>query len=133
MTNVLVLAGIGISGIILAILSLMLVGIGKQIAKTPDIEELRGTKVRTESDKSSFHSPEKMPKVFVMGFSLIYIFGSGVVLLSNDSVAMTVIGGVSVFAAVLFAATIVFFELSIYQRMQKNVNENGEKYDINVP
>jgi hypothetical protein len=120
-TEMFIIFSIGFSAVIMVILSMAIITFGKLIAKTPDGEERRGEKVRDESAKTVWHSPERMPKIFVMSFWTIYIIGSLVLLLSTPRVA--ILGGAAVISALIFSATIAALEIISYNLMCKNVIE----------
>src|SRR5512137_2779722 len=65
MISDLVLVSVIFSAILLILMSVGVVTFGKLIAKTPDRDELRGIKKRTEEDKKAWYSPENMPMNFV--------------------------------------------------------------------
>jgi hypothetical protein len=116
-----ILLSIGFSAVIMVTLSMAIMVFGKLIAKTPDGEERRGEKVRSDSDKKVWHSPENMPKVFVMSFGTLYIIGSLVLFFAPQRIA--ILGGAAIIAALLFSATITALEIITYNLMQKNLVE----------
>jgi hypothetical protein len=69
--------------------------------------------------KEKTDAPTRHAKLFILGFWIIYIIGMGIILLSNNS-RLVIIGWVMTFSAVLFAGTILLFEMKIYKVMMNN-------------
>lgn len=119
--TIFIIFSIGFSAVIMLILSMAILTFGKLIAKTPDGQERRGEKIRDEQSKQTWHSPENMPKVFVISFVTLYIIGIATLLFAPQRIA--IIGGATVIAALLFSATIAALEVLTYNLMRKNLVE----------
>lgn len=111
------------SMILMVVLSIEIIAFGNLIAKTPDREELRGEKKRTDNDKLKWYSPERMPKNFVISFWAIQILGCIVTFGAGDNTNIAIIGGCLLFTALLFSATIGALEILMYRMMQINITE----------
>jgi len=120
---ILIVAGIGILVILMEILCAGMVMFGKLIAETPDGKEMRGERIRSEESKKLWSSPENMPKLFAVGFNLVFIIGCMVLFLSNGSIVMMIFGGVIVFSALFFAVGIVMHEMMMYNQMVVNLKD----------
>jgi hypothetical protein len=62
-----------------------------------------------------------MSKIFAFAFSILFVIGSVIFILASGSKVIMIIGGVSMFSALLFSATIVALELIMYRTMQANL------------
>lgn len=123
MTNQLIILGVSMSAMITIILCVGMITIGKEIGKIPDGQELRGERVRNETDKKRWSSPEEMPKLFALGTLLIFMTGCMILSASDNSVVLRVIGGTTIFSAILFASGILAHELVIYNQMIANMTD----------
>lgn len=121
--NMLVYVTIGFTSIIMIVLALALISLGNLIESTPDGRERRGELIRNDTDKNSLLAPKNISRVFAVVLIILFLIGSLIVVASNGSKVIVIIGGVTIFSALLFSATIVIFELMIYQTMQKNLKE----------
>ena len=124
--DILIYAGICISGVILLILCAGMVTLGKIIANTPDGRELRGERIRDELSKNTWSSPENLPKVLAYAFGTLFVTGSVILVVSNENIIMLIIGGVTVFSAIFFASGTAFFEMLMYNQMVANLKEHKE-------
>ena len=112
-----------VATIIMVALVLGIMGMGRLIEKTPDIQELKKEKVRTDEDKQSLYAPEKSSKLLALAFSIVFLLGIFIVLLGEGSRVVLILGVVTMIAGLLFAVGTSMFELMIYRTMQKNVNK----------
>jgi len=117
--NLVIWLGIAFGGALMAVLSMGILTFGKLISKTPDLDELEGIKVRTEKDKAAWHSPEKMPKLFVKVFWGLFIIGASIMLITSY-IGWIVIGSIVAFMGVFFAAMMLYNESQLYNRMKSN-------------
>jgi hypothetical protein len=116
--DVIYLLAVVIATIIMFVLSIISLSLGKLIENTPDGRELRGECVK---DGKGLSSPRSASRLFVLGLSIVFVIGIVILLLSNASKIIMIIGGVTMFAALLFSATIVIFELIIYNTMRSQM------------
>jgi hypothetical protein len=121
--TLLVYVAIGFTSLIMVVIALALISLGNLIENTPDGRERRGELVRDDSVKNSLLAPKNISRVFAISFIILFLVGCLIVILSNGSKVIMIIGGVTMFSAFLFSTTIVVFELMIYQTMQKNLKE----------
>jgi len=114
---------IGFSALVMMVITLALIALGNLIDITPDGRERRGELIRDEDIKNSLLAPKNISRVFAVVLIILFLIGSLIVVVSNGSKVIVIIGGVTMFSALLFSATIVIFELMIYHTMQKNLKE----------
>jgi hypothetical protein len=119
-TVILYVAIVFASGI-MALLALGIMALGKLIEKTPDIQELKKEKVRDEEARRSIYAPEQSSKLIAIGFSCVFIIGVLIVVSFGGSKIILILGGVTMFAGLLFGVVTSMIELVIYRTMQKNV------------
>jgi len=119
--TILVLAAIGFVSLIMLVLALAMMSFGSLIEVTPDGLERRGERIRDENSVKSFSSPKNMSRIFAFAFSVLFVIGSVILILASGSKVIMIVGGVTVFSALLFSATIVALELMIYRTMQANL------------
>jgi hypothetical protein len=112
-----------VATLIMVALVLGIIGMGRLIEKTPDIQELKKEKVRKDEDKQSLSAPEKASKILSLAFSVVFLLGIFTVLLGGGSKVILILGGVTMIAGLLFAVGTSMFELMIYRTMQKNMNK----------
>lgn len=108
---------------IMGALVLGIIELGRLIDKTPDAQELKKEKVRSEEDMNSLYAPKKASKLLALTFSIIFMIGVLVVLFVGDSRIILILGGVTMLAGLLFAVGTSMFEMMIYRTMQKNMNK----------
>jgi|WetSurMetagenome_2_1015567.scaffolds.fasta_scaffold238774_2 hypothetical protein len=112
-----------VASIIMGALALGLIELGKLIDKTPDIQELKKERVRTDEDKQSLYSPKKSSRLLAIAFSFVFIVGVIIVLLASGSKILLILGGVTMFAGLLFGTGASMIGMVIYRTMQKNMNK----------
>jgi 1,4-dihydroxy-2-naphthoate octaprenyltransferase len=121
--TILVLAAIAFASIIMLVLAFAMILFGRLIEDTPDGLERRGERIRDEKSVKSLSSPKNMSRVFALAFSILFVIGSVILILASGSKVVMIIGGVSMFSALLFSATIVALELIMYRTMQSNLKD----------
>jgi hypothetical protein len=116
MITVLTVSAVIVTGVLMLVIGKGIITFGELISKTPDMMERHGD--RTE--------PTDMPKrqavVFVIGFSLLFLIGCFIIIVFDGMPAM-IIGSVTIFTALLFSGTIMFYSMQIYSLMRKNLVE----------
>jgi hypothetical protein len=112
-----------VASIIMGALALGLIELGKLIEKIPDIQELKKEKVRTDEDKQSLYSPKNSSKLLAIAFSFVFLIGVVIVLLGGGSKVILILGGVTMFAGLLFGTGASMIGIVIYRTMQKNINK----------
>jgi hypothetical protein len=125
-TEILIYAVICICGLILLMLCAGMITFGRLIANTPDGQEMRGERVRDENAKKSWSSPEKFPQALSYGFFMVFVIGSAVLVVSGGDTIMLIMGGITVFASVFFAAGTALFEMMMYNQMLANLKDQRE-------
>jgi len=120
--DVLYFGAIAVATVIIVILDIASLSLGKLIDDTPDGRELRGENVKRDGSMSS---PRLASRIFTLVLSTLFIIGVMVLVLANGSKVMMIAGGVLMFAVLLFAATIVVFELMIYNTMRERIKNTG--------
>ena len=113
MITILTIALTIFTGILTLVMSLGIITFGNLISRTPDMLERHGDR------KEPTDIPARHARAFATAFMTIYIVGA-IVMLLGWTTAMMVIGGVTMFAALLFAATIMLYSMQIYKLMKKN-------------
>jgi 1,4-dihydroxy-2-naphthoate octaprenyltransferase len=121
--TILVLAAIAFASIIMLVLAFAMILFGRLIEDTPDGLERRGERIRDEKSVKSLSSPKNMSRIFALAFSILFVIGSVILILASGSKVVMIIGGVSMFSALLFSATIVALELIMYRTMQANLKD----------
>ena len=112
-----------VATIIMAMLAIGMIELGKLIDKTPDIQELKKERIRTDEDKQSLSSPRKSSKLLAIAFSIVFLIGLFIVLLGGESKIMLILGGATMFAGLLFGTGASMIGVVIYRTMQKNVSK----------
>jgi hypothetical protein len=120
---IIIYVAIVVASIIMVALALGIVELGRLIDNTPDIQELKKEKVRTDEDKQSLYSPQKSSRLLAIAFSIVFVLGVFVVLVGGVSKIILILGGVTMFAGLLFGAGAAMIEMMIYRTMQKNMNK----------
>jgi hypothetical protein len=113
MVDTLTITAILFATILLIILSVSIIVFGNIISKTPDMLDRHGKR------KEPTDAPYRHAKLFVYSFWIVHDIGICLVLLSGNS-RLVIIGGVMTFSGILFAATILAFEMKIIKLMKSN-------------
>lgn len=121
--TILVLVAIAFASVIMLVLALAMILFGNLIEATPDGLERRGERIRDENSVKSLSSPKNMSRIFALAFSILFVIGSVILILASGSKVVMIIGGVAMFSALLFSATIVALELIMYRTMQANLKD----------
>jgi hypothetical protein len=118
--NILLIFAIVLASIIMIILSIFIVLFGKLIEDTPDGREIKGI-IRDEKSINAITAPKNIVKVYAGILIIVFVIGEIILLLSGESKVLMIIGGVIMFAALLFSATVVIFEMMIYNTMKNQM------------
>ena len=113
--NLYAIAYIIFCGLLFLIFSQGILTFGNLISKTPDMLDRHGDR-KTETD-----APIRHARYFVVGLS--FIFMMGVIFMAFSTIRMEIIGGVIIFSSLLFAGTVMFFSMRIYNLMKRNAVE----------
>ena len=115
----LVLISVIIAGILLSVILIGIMEFGILIAKTPDMLDRHGKR------KEQTNKPAKHAVMYADAFALLYIVGAITTLIS-ESTSLIIVGGVIILSVLVFAVTILYYEMEIYNLMKKNeVELNG--------
>jgi hypothetical protein len=124
MITALIIIGILFASFLMVILSKGMFVFGKLVADTPDLQERLG-KVRTEKDKSVWHSPEQMPTHLVRAFWAIHTVGC-LVVVKASWLPWVIVGCVIIMCAVFFAGLMMYNEMGLYDTMTKNARDQND-------
>ena len=119
--TILVFVAVGFVSLIMLALASAMMLFGNLIEVTPDGLERRGERIRDEKFTKALTSPKIMSRIYALAFSVLFIIGCVILLLASGSKVIIIVGGVVMFSALLFSATIVALELMIYRTMQANL------------
>jgi uncharacterized membrane protein len=116
MITLLTILAVIFTGVLMLVMGAGILTFGELISKTPDMLERHGDR------KEPTDIPARHARAFVTALWAIFFIGAVLVLL-GQSVQIEVVGGVIIFAALLFSGTIMFLSMQIYSLMRKNMVE----------
>jgi hypothetical protein len=116
MITLLTILAVIFTGVLMLVMSMGIITFGELISKTPDMLERHGYR------KELTDIPARHARAFVTAFMAIWAIGV-VLFLLGRTVQVEVVGGVTIFASLLFSGTIMFLSMQIYSLMRKNLVE----------